>query len=82
MQDNRFRSEFLRNEIKRSIDQVRDRQTEIAETVMNNWKRDNPDWAQHYDMMEHQAKNTFHAPIYSAEDIYTDLEHALDKAKG
>ncbi len=53
----------------------------VTNPQIDRFKADHPDYGQYVDRMEQQAKYTSQAPFYSPEDVYSDLCHALDKAK-
>ena len=75
------RSDSLRSKIEDAIRKTTAHRYGVINPQIDRFKADHPDWAQHYDMMEHQAKHTAQAPFHSPEDVYTDLCHALNKAK-
>jgi hypothetical protein len=76
------RSLSLRPAIEDAIRLTEAHRYAVINPQIDRFKADHPDWAQHFDMMEHQSKHTTKAPFHSPEDVYTDLCHALDRAKG
>ncbi|SRR5258708_29511382 len=75
------RSDSLRSKIGSAIRQNVAERYAVINPQIDRFKADHPDWAQHFDMMEHQSRHTTKAPFHSPEDVYTDLCHALDRAK-
>src|SRR5258706_11590769 len=65
------RSDSLRSKIEDAIRKTTAHRYGVINPQIDRFKADHPDWAQHYDMMEHQSKHTAQAPFHSPEDVYT-----------